>query len=648
MPGRLFSFLLTAAVVLRLTEGEKESGGSGQKHQCWHGDYDEHRCCVEKDPDCWDAVFTEKRCCPLWSNTSTLGKTRGDPTCWVGGFKFEDCCLEDPKEECWDNEFRPERCCVDRDVPLTGFFAGEDPLEAFARRIAEISTFPLGCEEERLGEVWRMIKESATSINVSRIYGSPGEKPSGENADVLNKLVLKWVNDERAWQWGRSACPMAALAAIDMTVVGIDRRFGAEKARATYQLRLDLAPTLPSTQVEAAEKIGWVDLGDANEFIPRVLGMHGEHGCFGSKLKIFIYNVPELAHMVRPVLACAQKMPQCAVSVQIHRWLATSTCVTEDAQEADLFYVPAYEACYNETACVEDGRCFPKEFDPVKHLPYFERYRGADHIFVFGCNFLPFEDPLMTAIRQSIFITVESFQAVSLSGPNLFAWFSHWKDVLIPGNIPAYKIKAMLAHNTPMYKRRLLVAFHGHSSRNKKIGHMYKSSPLAEVRDRIINYFFNASRCSAGPPVSDYFLRMGTSRFCLIPAGLTAWTIHLYESFFFGCVPVIMSDEVILPFQEEIDWSSLSLQVPASIDMEELHKKLDAYRMGRLKAMSRRLTEARCWFDYSLGWGQEASARKGCSPFLGMMKVLEKRAELARHSPYSRLKRFWEPIPHTD
>ena len=32
----------------------------------------------------------------------------------------------------------------------------------------------------------------------------------------------------------------------------------------------------------------------------------------------------------------------------------------------------------------------------------------------------------------------------------------------------------------------------------------------------------------------DYFRRSGLSRFCLIPAGLTAWTIHLYEAFFFG------------------------------------------------------------------------------------------------------------------
>merc|ERR1712226_653364 len=103
---------------------------------------------------------------------------------------------------------------------------------------------------------------------------------------------------------------------------------------------------------------------------------------------------------------------------------------------------------------------------------------------------------------------------------------------------------------------------------------MYKRSPLAEIRERIVEGLFNASGASVGPPVRDYFRRMGTSRFCIIPAGLTAWTIHLYEAFFFGCVPVILSDELTVPFQDKIDWRSLSLHVPTSIDMEVLYEKL--------------------------------------------------------------------------
>lgn len=242
-------------------------------------------------------------------------------------------------------------------------------------------------------------------------------------------------------------------------------------------------------------------------------------------------------------------------------------------------------------------------------------------------------------------VTVESYQAENFAGPNMLAWLSHWKDVLIPGYIPRWRIEAMLSFNRPMLQRPMLVAFHGHSGRNPTVGYMYKRSPLAEVRDRIIGYFWNKSLASVGPPVRDYFRRMGRSRFCLIPAGLTAWTIHLYEAFFFGCIPVILSDELTVPFQNEIDWPSLSLHVPTTIDMAELHEKLSSFSMGRLKIMYRELASVRCWFDYSRGWDGEANHRDDCSPFRAMLSALEQRVR--ERGKLYRLGRFWEPPPTT-
>ncbi|CAE7874570.1 CNNM3, partial [Symbiodinium microadriaticum] len=40
--------------------------------------------------------------------------------------------------------------------------------------------------------------------------------------------------------------------------------------------------------------------------------------------------------------------------------------------------------------------------------------------------------------------------------------------------------------------------------------------------------------------VSDYLERKGDSHFCLVPAGTSPWTNHLYESFYAGCIPVIL------------------------------------------------------------------------------------------------------------
>merc|ERR1712187_1101660 len=181
----------------------------------------------------------------------------------------------------------------------------------------------------------------------------------------------------------------------------------------------------------------------------------------------------------------------------------------------------------------------------------------------------------------------------------------------------------MLAFNKPMIQRSLLMAFHGHSAASPEVGYMYKRSPLAVVRDQVIKAFWNATGASVGPPVRDYFRRMGMSKFCLVPAGLTAWTIHLYEAFFFGCIPVILSDELTVPFQDKIDLPSLSLHVPTKTNMTELHDKLSAFSLGRLNGMYNSLTSARCWFDYSRGWGAEGNRADSCSPYRGLMTALE-------------------------
>jgi hypothetical protein len=41
-----------------------------------------------------------------------------------------------------------------------------------------------------------------------------------------------------------------------------------------------------------------------------------------------------------------------------------------------------------------------------------------------------------------------------------------------------------------------------------------------------------------------YAAMLTDARFCLVPRGLSPWTLRTYETFFSGCVPVIISDAV--------------------------------------------------------------------------------------------------------
>merc|ERR1712217_468077 len=97
--------------------------------------------------------------------------------------------------------------------------------------------------------------------------------------------------------------------------------------------------------------------------------------------------------------------------------------------------------------------------------------------------------------------------------------------------------------------------------------------------------------------VNDYLERKGRSHFCLVPGGTSPWTNHLYESFFSGCIPVILSDEYEVAFQSVIDWRALSIKWPESQVGPPLYDYLRSFPASRLQAMKALIDKHRCWFD---------------------------------------------------
>merc|ERR1712190_634614 len=76
---------------------------------------------------------------------------------------------------------------------------------------------------------------------------------------------------------------------------------------------------------------------------------------------------------------------------------------------------------------------------------------------------------------------------------------------------------------------------------------------------------------SIGGFTEDYFSILGDSHFCLIPEGTSSWTNHLYQSFFAGCIPLILSDNFVLPFQDLMSWEQLSIRWPQNAVGKDLY-----------------------------------------------------------------------------
>tara|TARA_A100001515_G_scaffold144994_1_gene151201 strand:+ start:89 stop:958 length:870 start_codon:yes stop_codon:yes gene_type:complete len=74
------------------------------------------------------------------------------------------------------------------------------------------------------------------------------------------------------------------------------------------------------------------------------------------------------------------------------------------------------------------------------------------------------------------------------------------------------------------------------------------------------------------------------SKFVLCPRGYAATSVRMYETFQYGAIPVYISDDFILPWEDEIDWSKLVVKVTVD-QLPELEQILDSYSEEKWKDM---------------------------------------------------------------
>lgn len=92
---------------------------------------------------------------------------------------------------------------------------------------------------------------------------------------------------------------------------------------------------------------------------------------------------------------------------------------------------------------------------------------------------------------------------------------------------------------------------------------------------------------------------MNESLFALVPRGDALYSYRLLEALSFGCIPIVLSDGWVLPFDRVVPWSEIALHVPEA-EVATIPARIAALSPDQIRSML--LTGARIYAEHFSGF----------------------------------------------
>ncbi|KAK4375498.1 hypothetical protein RND71_006175 [Anisodus tanguticus] len=288
------------------------------------------------------------------------------------------------------------------------------------------------------------------------------------------------------------------------------------------------------------------------------------------RLKVFVYELPSKYN--KKIL---QKDQRClnhmfAAEIYIHRFLLSSAVRTFNPEEADWFYTPVYSTCDLTPNCLPLPFKSPRMMRSAIQLiaskwPYWNRTEGADHFFI--------EEK---AIERGILPLLQRATLVQTFGQRNHVCLKDG-SITIPPYAPPQKMQShLIPPDTP---RSIFVYFRGlfYDVGNDPEGGYYarynREVPEQQCGRTLKTILFDIS--TEHP--TTYYKDMQRAIFCFCPLGWAPWSPRLVEAVIFGCIPVIIADDIVLPFADAIPWEDIGVFV-AEKDVPNLDTILTSIR----------------------------------------------------------------------
>ncbi|XP_008787956.2 probable glycosyltransferase At5g03795 [Phoenix dactylifera] len=231
--------------------------------------------------------------------------------------------------------------------------------------------------------------------------------------------------------------------------------------------------------------------------------------------------------------------------------------VVKDGNRAHIFYLP-YGARQLELALyrpdshnINELLIFLRDYINMisAKYPYWNRTRGADHFFVACHDWGPYTTKLHDEFRRN---TIKALCNADVSE----GVFIRGKDVSLPETyIRTPRRPLRDVGGKPVSQRSILAFFAGQMhGRVRPILIQYWRGKDADMR------IYESLPHRAAKKMS-YIQHMKSSKFCICPMGYEVNSPRIVEAIYYECVPVIIADNFVLPFDEVLDWSTFSVVI---------------------------------------------------------------------------------------
>eukprot|EP00241_Pyramimonas_parkeae_P002772 CAMPEP_0114231504 /NCGR_PEP_ID=MMETSP0058-20121206/4081_1 /TAXON_ID=36894 /ORGANISM="Pyramimonas parkeae, CCMP726" /LENGTH=449 /DNA_ID=CAMNT_0001342861 /DNA_START=157 /DNA_END=1506 /DNA_ORIENTATION=- len=266
---------------------------------------------------------------------------------------------------------------------------------------------------------------------------------------------------------------------------------------------------------------------------------------------------------------------------------------TTDAGDADYFLIPLWNQCLTESgAHIQPWAAFLRTY--ILHTwPYWNATGGKNHLLILpddqgGCD-LRNDMPIWANVTYIHHFGLNVPKELEKDHMSPLGCNTPGKDVVIPpmlGNRIGSTWREIQANMNKFgpCPRDTFFFFAG------AVG--IKGSPeySGGVREHVYSLYNTTPgykiidfRTDQKPNIEGYAADYMTSVFCLAPSGL-GWGIRTVISIFYGCIPVVIQDNVSMPYQEYLPWDNFSVRL-ADNDIANMDAKLKAIPSERIQQL---------------------------------------------------------------